>query len=104
MSLCNPALLYFILAIMSILMMIVKKCSATSIIGQIIGVVLWTWFLNFVCGKGFTNISWALVLAPYVIIFVALITGIVSIADLQEMQKPPQQQQPVDKKETLVIL
>ena len=99
MHLCNPALLYFILAVMSILALILQKCSATVIIGKIIGVLLWTWFLNFVCGKGFTNVSWGLVIAPYVIIFIALASGIVKMSDLQEIQPKKE-----DIKEPLVIL
>jgi len=99
MHLCNPALLYFILAVMSILALIIQKCSATVIIGKIIGVLLWTWFLNYVCGKGFTNVSWGLVIAPYVIIFIALATGIVKMVDLQAEQPKKD-----DGKEPLVIL
>jgi hypothetical protein len=99
MHLCNPALLYFILAVMSILALIIQKCSATVIIGKIIGVLLWTWFLNYVCGKGFTNVSWGLVIAPYVIIFIALASGIVKMVDLQAEQPKKE-----DIKEPLVIL
>lgn len=101
MNLCNPALFYFILAVISILMLIVKKASATVIVAKIIGVILWTWVLNFVCTKGFTTMSWVLVLSPYVIMFVALMTGVVSMSDLEDIQK---KQKPEDKKETLIIL
>ena len=98
--LCNPALLYFILAVMSILALIIQKGSATVIVGKIIGVLLWTWFLNYVCGKGFTNVSWGLVIAPHVIIFIALASGIVKMSDLQAEQQPKKE----DVKESLVIL
>jgi hypothetical protein len=97
--LCNPALLYFVLAVMSILMLIIQKSSATVIIGNIVGVILWTWFLNFVCGKGFTNISWGLVIAPYVVVFLGLATGIVKMSDLQAPVKEKEKE-----KEPLVIL
>lgn len=100
MHLCNPALLYFILAVMSILALIIHKTCATVIIGKIIGVLLWTWFLNYVCGKGFTNVSWGLVIAPYVIIFIALASGIIKMSDLQAEQQPKKE----DGKEPLVIL
>ena len=99
MHLCNPALLYFILAVMSILALIIHKTSATVIVGKIIGILLWTWFLNYVCGKGFTNVSWGLVIAPYVIIFIALASGIVKMADLQAEQQPKKE----DKEPLLVI-
>jgi hypothetical protein len=95
MHLCNPALLYFILAVMSILALIIHKTSATIIVGKIIGVLIWTWFLNYVCGKGFTNVSWGLVIAPYVIIFIALATGLVKMSDLQEIQPKKEDKEPL---------
>ena len=95
MHLCNPALLYFILAVMTILGLIIQKTSATVIIGKIIGVLLWTWFLNYVCGKGFTNVSWGLVIAPYAIIFIALITGLVKMTDLQEIEPTKEDKEPL---------
>lgn len=88
---CTPALFYFILAIISTSFMIVQKATAISIIVNIIFVIGWTWFLNFVCRKGFTPVSWAFVLSPYVIVFIALMTGLISMADIQVMDKQPEQ-------------
>lgn len=99
MNLCTPALLYFILAVMSILLLIVNKTTATIVMMKMVGVLLWTWILNFVCKKGFTTVSWVLVLSPYVIILIALATGVVKMSDLQEI--PPKVE---DKKETLVLI
>ena len=93
-NICTPALFYFILAIVSTSMMIVQKATAISIIINIIFVIGWTWLLNFVCRKGFTPVSWMLVLSPYVIVFIALMTGVISMADIQvEQEKQLQQQQ-----------
>ena len=102
MHLCNPALLYFVLAVMSILWMIINKTTAAYVFGNIVGVLLWTWFLNFFCKKGFTVVSWILVLSPYVITFLALATGIVKLSDLQEPPKKDDKKD--DKKEQLIML
>ena len=100
MKLCTPALLYFVLAVMSILFMIVNKTVAAYVFGNMVGVLLWTWFLNFFCNKGFTVVSWVLVLSPYVIILIALATGVINMSDLQEAQPPKKE----DVKETMVLV
>ena len=46
--------------------------GAVSILSQLIHivyVVFWTWVLNLICKAGYKWISWVLVLAPFVIIF-----------------------------------
>ncbi len=90
MKLCTPALIYFVLAIISLLFMIVNKTSATVVMGQFVFVVLWTWFLNFVCDKGFTNVSLALVISPYIILLF-----------VYAMQPNVKEE---EKKETLVVI
>ena len=70
MKLCTPALIYFVLAIVSILIMVVKHTPTMFLMGNLVFVVLWTWFLNLICTNGFTNISWALVVSPYIILFI----------------------------------
>jgi hypothetical protein len=99
MHLCNPALLYFVLAVLSIFWLIVNRANSVYVFGKIVGVLLWTWFLNFVCNKGFTNVSWALVAAPYIIILIAVVTGVVNMSDLQTVVKKED-----DKKEPLVLI
>ena len=69
-KLCTPALIYFVLAIVALLIMVVNKTPAMLLMGNLVFVVLWTWFLNFFCTKGFTNISWALVVSPYIILLI----------------------------------
>lgn len=69
-SLCSPALLYLIISIIAIIMMIVKKMQAMSIVVKALFVVIWTWFLNFLCNKGHEGISWFLVIMPFVLFLV----------------------------------
>ena len=68
MKLCTPALIYFVLAIVALIIMISNKMSTMFLMGKLVFVVLWTWFLNFVCTNGFTNISWTLVIFPYIVL------------------------------------
>jgi len=95
MQLCTPALIYFILAIMSILLLIVNKTTVLIVFTNMVVILLWTWFLNFVCNKGFTSISWILVLSPYIITLIALATGLVKMSDLQQAEAPKKEKEPL---------
>lgn len=87
MQLCTPALIYFILAIISIILLIVNKTTIAIVFMNMVGVLLWTWFLNFMCNKGFTNVSWVFVVSPYIITVIALATGLVKMSDLQQAEE-----------------
>lgn len=76
-KMCTPALIYFVMAIVSILVLLVNKVSVTLIMGKVVFVLLWTWLLNFMCKKGFTTASWVLVMSPYVCMLMAFVMGIV---------------------------
>lgn len=73
MNLCTPALIYFILSIIGIIGMIFYSFLIIPILIQIIGVLLWTWLLNYLCSSGYEGVSWFLVLFPYIIIFIMVI-------------------------------
>jgi len=67
MSICSPALLYFIIGIISIISMIYSKTHMKTIAMQGLFIAIWTWFLNFLCSKGHEGISWFLVILPFVV-------------------------------------
>ena len=71
MSICSPALLYLIFAIIAIISMIFSKVSASTIAIKGLFALIWTWFLNFLCSKGHEGVSWFLVILPFV--FLALV-------------------------------
>jgi hypothetical protein len=60
--------------------------------------MLWTYLLNFLCSKGYSVVSWVLVLLP-IITFVSIIllsldaTAILMKQQQQQMQQTQQQQQ-----------
>ena len=67
--LCTPAALYLFLSAISILLIVITKFKPVSILIKILFVLAWTYILNLLCKKGFTMISWILVLLPYLIMF-----------------------------------
>jgi hypothetical protein len=39
---------------------------------KLIYILFWTWVLNLICKDGHTNISWLLVLLPFILLFVMI--------------------------------
>jgi hypothetical protein len=74
-SLCSPALLYLILSGITLLL-VVTKLSAISIGLKAIFIIIWTWFLNFLCSEGHESISWFLVLLPIVMMLIVYYVAI----------------------------
>jgi energy-coupling factor transporter transmembrane protein EcfT len=66
-SLCSPALLYLVIAVLSIIMMIYNRMPPMPIVVKALFVVIWTWFLNFLCKLGHEGISWFLVVTPFIL-------------------------------------
>ncbi len=89
-SLCTPAQVYFFISIISILGILSQNAmnsdryrigiySAKSPIKniwfftfKIIGVLLWTFMLNFLCDSGLKGVAWFFVLLPIVLMFVII--------------------------------
>ena len=86
---CSPAQLYLGLSVISILGMLAQNCKTSNFyVGdvminppchkslvfflEILYVLIWTWILNKLCGNGFTNVSWLLVMLPYIGMFILL--------------------------------
>lgn len=89
-ELCTPALLYFILSVFGILVSVFQNLGNSNIytlgnfstsvpntllvfIVKIIYVLFWTWILNLMCKDGHHEISWFLVLLPFILYFLILV-------------------------------
>jgi hypothetical protein len=73
MTLCNPAMLYLILSIIAILMGFSAQVQVGVFVVKLIWMVVWVYILNLLCSKGYTTVSWVLVLLPFILIaFMAL--------------------------------
>ena len=72
-NICAPALLYLILGILSIFILIQKNIDNTSIFVKVFFIIIWTWFLNFLCKNGYETVSWILVLLPFIVLIIFLL-------------------------------
>lgn len=66
-KICTPAMVYLVLSIISIILIIFKGMSASTVLVKGLFILAWTWFLNYLCVKGHTGISWFLVLLPFLL-------------------------------------
>jgi hypothetical protein len=88
-KLCTPAYVYLVISVVSILVLMFQNGGNTNtycvgsfecpvantsliFLGEIIYVIFWTFILNLICKSGYKNISWFLVLLPFVLFFVLL--------------------------------
>jgi hypothetical protein len=72
-KLCTPAKLYFVIAIISILYALFQHFNVFIVVIKLIFALVWTLVLSCLCDKGFTFLSWFLVLFPYFLILLAFI-------------------------------
>ena len=72
-SLCLPSKVYLVLAFIGIIVSVLfPTISNFSLLFQLIHfvyIIFWTWILNLICKAGYKVISWILVLAPFVLVF-----------------------------------
>lgn len=72
-SLCLPSKVYLVLAfigiIVSVLFPTISKFSLLFQLIHLVYIIFWTWILNLICKAGYKVISWILVLAPFVLVF-----------------------------------
>jgi hypothetical protein len=70
-KLCTPAKIYFAIAVIASIVMLFSGVSFLSVFIKLIFAFVWTFVLGWLCKKGFTSLSWFLVLLPYIIILLA---------------------------------
>jgi hypothetical protein len=89
-NLCRPALLYFIISLLALVILIFQNigsrnvycigslsCQVPSVINifvlKILYITFWTWILNFICKSGFVEVAWFLVLLPFILLFLPIL-------------------------------
>ena len=88
---CPPALFYLVISMISIITMMYQNyytspdlyclgnysCSANKtviILLSIVYALFWTWILNILCDAGASYLSWFLVLLPFLLFFIVLLS------------------------------
>ncbi len=69
MDLCTPALVYLVLSIISFVATAEGRSASTLFVNSLF-VLLWTFLLNVLCQRGYTALSWILVLLPIIVLVV----------------------------------
>ena len=72
---CTPAIFYFVTSVISLMLIVVSHVPFVYILFKIAFIAMWTWFLNFICKKGYSKVSWFLVIAPFVMMMTFLVSG-----------------------------
>ena len=88
-ELCTPAFIYFVISIIALAMILLQNLgnqhsytlgsfscrvpsTALIFIIKLIYILFWTWVLNLICKDGHTNVSWLLILLPWILLFVMM--------------------------------
>jgi hypothetical protein len=86
-KLCTPAFVYFVLGVFSILVAFMFDFGFFSLLAKFIMILVWTWFLNYLCIKNLVGLSWFLVILPFVVLLVSVLLAM----DAMEMKKKSHQ-------------
>ena len=103
-SLCTPAFIFFIISILSLFVMIFDNlenthsfcfgnvsCNVSNtsmvFIVEIVFLVFWTWLLNFICSRGYSNVAWFILLFPYILLLMVILFIASEIRNTTEINK-----------------
>lgn len=70
---CTPVYVYLIISLISFLMMIGMNLSGVGLMMFVLKVLFWSFILNLICESGYTNVSWFLVLLPFILMFIFVV-------------------------------
>lgn len=72
-NLCTPAKIYFGIAVIAAVIALSNSAPFSYVAMKMLFAFIWTYILGFLCSKGYGNISWFLVLLPYIVILLAML-------------------------------
>ena len=94
-DLCTPAMIYFVLSVVSIVVMVFQNlgntntyclgsysCNVSStmliFVLKFAYALFFTWLLDLICQGGYNSISWIILLLPFIIFFTLIIWLVMS--------------------------
>lgn len=89
-DLCGPALFYFVISIIALIICAYQNMGNRSMYSvgpmsarvsstlfvffvKLVYILFWTWILNLICGSGHSGIAWFLVLIPFILLFAVVL-------------------------------
>ena len=88
-DLCSPAKLYFVLSVIACVAALINGVKIGQVMINLIIAFAWTAVLSWICGKGFTSVSWFLVLIPYIIMLLVFFKLMKDVSSSQVMMVVP---------------
>jgi len=71
-KICLPAKIYFAIAVIASIIALLSGVRIIIIVMKLVFAFIWTFVLGWLCDKGFSTLSWFLVLLPYILIALAM--------------------------------
>ena len=88
-QLCTPAAFYFVISMIGFVLMTIQNlgnnkvfslgyfsCRVTNtllvLLFNLVYILFWTYILNLICKDGYTNVSWLIVLLPFIFFFILM--------------------------------
>lgn len=71
-KICVPAKIYSAIAVIITIIGLLNGLHIVYAFWKMVFTFIWTFVLSFLCNKGYTSISWLLVLLPYILIVLAM--------------------------------
>lgn len=68
-SVCAPAYLYIIISVIGLFISMSTNVDIITTIINLVIILLWGWFLNFLCIRGYSIIAWLLLILPFIGVF-----------------------------------
>jgi hypothetical protein len=72
-KLCTPAKIYFAIAVIATIIALLNGAAIMFAFWQLLFAFIWTFVLGWLCNKGYTSISWFLVLLPYILMVLGML-------------------------------
>jgi hypothetical protein len=93
-NLCSPAAVYLTISVVALVIILIQSsgnanvycvgnysCDTSNLyvvfVLKILYVLVWTWILNLICQSGLSMVSWALVLFPFILMFILIGTFLI---------------------------
>ena len=95
-KLCTPARLYFFISVLSCVVALFNGVKIMTVGINLIIAFIWTAVLGWICSNGFSNLSWFLVLFPYLMmlfVFFGVMRSITNNRDIMMVIPPSASQQ-----------
>ena len=70
-KLCTPAKIYFGIAVVASIIALFRGFTFGAVLVKLVFAFFWTYVLGWLCKKGYSSISWFLVLLPYIVLLLA---------------------------------